>query len=159
MSARPRISRSGNNPSTIDVTAFVRDVVNGLLKSAFGKELSLTFEPDVNRRNNASCRSRQLLYPRRPESLPRSPVQLDRKLHQIHEVRWQKSPSISAVTNPMSSSASWITASASRKNIRTFSRNFTASTTLILVRSVAQDSGSISVVALSKPWTTHLGRE
>jgi PAS domain S-box-containing protein len=41
--------RLGNNPSTIDVTAFVRDVVNGLLASAFGKELSLTFEPDVNR--------------------------------------------------------------------------------------------------------------
>ncbi len=45
--------RLGNTPTTIDVTAFVRDVVNSLMATAFSKEITLVFEPDVVTQGNA----------------------------------------------------------------------------------------------------------
>ena len=41
--------RLSNNPVTIDVISFVRDIVNGLLATAFSKELTLVFDPDDNK--------------------------------------------------------------------------------------------------------------
>ncbi len=39
--------RLGNNPATIDVVSFARDIVSGLMATAVGKQLTLTFTPDV----------------------------------------------------------------------------------------------------------------
>ena len=40
--------RLNNNPSVIDATAFVRDVVTSLLSTAISKQISLSFAPDKN---------------------------------------------------------------------------------------------------------------